>query len=133
MEESIFLFASGDLRRKDNVVRLTTPDNRFKDIKIEVTRDLFLFGEVNTNTKCLNYLSEKKIPMHLFNYYGYYTGSFYPRETNVSGNLLIKQVEHYVDEVKRLELAKEFIRTASYNIMRNMRNYRQKGKDKDWD
>lgn len=89
MPESYFLFSSGELRRKDNVVRLTTEDGRFKDLKIETTRDIYLFGEVNTNTKCLNYLSEKKIPVHLFNYYGYYTGTFYPREQHVSGNLLI--------------------------------------------
>ena len=60
MVESYYLFASGDLRRKDNVVRLTTKDKRFKDIKVDVTRDIFLFGNVNTNTDCLNYLSQSK-------------------------------------------------------------------------
>ncbi|WP_304441940.1 MULTISPECIES: CRISPR-associated endonuclease Cas1 [unclassified Listeria] len=36
-----------------------------------MTRDIYLFGEVTTNTKCLNYLAEKKIPVHIFNYYGF--------------------------------------------------------------
>lgn len=129
MAESYFLFSSGDLRRKDNVVRLTAKDGRFKDIKIEMTRDIYLFGEVNTNTKCLNYLSEKKIPVHLFNYYGYYTGSFYPKEGNVSGNLLIQQVAHHVDDEKRVLIAKKLIEAASYNILRNMRYYHARGKD----
>lgn len=127
--ESFFLFASGELRRKDNVVRLTATDGRFKDIKIEVARDIFMFGEVNMNTKCLNYLSEKRIPLHLFNYYGYYTGSFYPREMNVSGNLLIRQVEYYTNGKKRLVLAKKLIEAASFNILRNLRYYRQRGKE----
>ena len=123
------MFASGDLRRKDNVVRLTTKDKRFKDIKVDVTRDIFLFGNVNTNTDCLNYLSAKQIPLHLFNYYGYYTGSFYPKEVNVSGSLLIQQVLHYVDEHKRIKIAQEIILAASYNILRNLRYYKQRGKD----
>lgn len=129
MVESYYLFASGDLRRKDNVVRLTTKDKRFKDIKVDVTRDIFLFGNVNTNTDCLNYLSAKQIPLHLFNYYGYYTGSFYPKEVNVSGSLLIQQVLHYVDEHKRIKIAQEIILAASYNILRNLRYYKQRGKD----
>ncbi|MHC5218151.1 type I-B CRISPR-associated endonuclease Cas1b [Enterococcus sp. LJL128] len=128
MPESYFLFSSGNLRRKDNVVRLTTEDGRFKDLKIETTRDVYLFGEVNTNTKCLNYLSEKKIPVHLFNYYGYYTGSFYPREQHVSGKLLIQQVSHYTDESKRVLLAQKFIEAAAHNILRNLRYYQQRGK-----
>jgi len=28
-----------------NVIRITAADGRFKDIKIEVTRDIYLFGE----------------------------------------------------------------------------------------
>lgn len=129
MSESYFLFSSGELRRKDNVVRLTAEDGRFKDLKIETTRDIYLFGEVNTNTKCLNYLSEKKIPVHLFNYYGYYTGTFYPREQHVSGNLLIQQVTHYSENQKRLLIAQKIIEAACHNILRNLRYYQQRGKD----
>ncbi|WP_086348596.1 type I-B CRISPR-associated endonuclease Cas1b [Candidatus Enterococcus clewellii] len=129
MPESYFLFSSGELRRKDNVVRLTAEDGRFKDLKIETTRDIYLFGEVNTNTKCLNYLSEKKIPVHLFNYYGYYTGTFYPREQHVSGNLLIQQVTYYSEKQKRLLIAQKIIEAACHNILRNLRYYQQRGKD----
>lgn len=129
MPESYFLFSSGELRRKDNVVRLTAENGRFKDLKIETTRDIYLFGEVNTNTKCLNYLSEKKIPVHLFNYYGYYTGTFYPREQHISGNLLIQQVTHYSELKKRLLIAQKIIEAASHNILRNLRYYHQRGKD----
>ena len=129
MAESYFLFSNGELRRKDNVVRMTAPDGRFKDIKIEMTRDIYLFGEVNMNTKCLNYLSEMKIPVHMFNYYGFYTGSFYPREANISGNLLIKQVEFYGDMDKRVQIAQATIEGASFNMLRNLRYYHQRGKD----
>lgn len=58
--------------------------------------------------------------MHFFNYYGYYSGSFIPREVNLSGDLLIKQAEFYLDIRKRLEIAKEFVRGACHNLKRNI-------------
>ncbi|WP_246092732.1 type I-B CRISPR-associated endonuclease Cas1b [Terrilactibacillus laevilacticus] len=129
MPESYYLFSNGVLKRKDNVVRLTAPDGKFKDLKIEMTRDIFLFGEVDVNTKCLNYLGQLSIPVHFFNYYGFYTGSFCPRETNVSGHLLVNQVDHYTDQDKRTVLAREFVNGGCYNMMRNLRYYRQRGKE----
>lgn len=129
MAESFYLFANGDLQRKDNVLRVTTPDGIFKDIKVEMTRDIYVFGEVGLNTKCLNYAGQLSIPLHFFNYYGFYTGSFYPKEENVSGKLLIKQVNYYTDGDKRLKIAKEFIEAASYNILRNLRYYNERNRD----
>lgn len=129
MAESFYLFANGELQRKDNVLRITTPDGRFKDIKVEMTQDIYLFGEVSLNTKCLNFAGQLSIPIHFFNYYGFYTGSFYPKEENVSGKLLIEQVNHYTNSEQRLEIAKEFIRAASYNILRNLRYYNERDRD----
>lgn len=129
MSESFFLFKSGELKRKDNVVRITANDGTFKDIKIEMTRDIYLFGEITLNTKCLNYLASMKIPVHIFNYYGYYTGSFYPKESNVSGKLFVKQVENYTNNEKRLEIAQLIIDAAISNILRNLRYYHERGKE----
>ena len=129
MAESFYLFENGELHRKDNVLRVTAPDGRFKDIKVEMTRDIYVFGEVSLNTKCLNYAGQLSMPIHFFNYYGSYTGSFYPKEENVSGKLLIEQVNHYTDTDKRLEIAKEFIEAASYNILRNLRYYNERNRD----
>ena len=129
MSESYFIFSNGELKRKDNVIRITAADGRFKDIKIEVTRDIYLFGEISLNTKALNYLAQNKIPVHIFNYYGFYTGTFYPKESNVSGKLFVKQVENYTDNAKRIELAQLIIDAASTNILRNLRYYQERGKD----
>ncbi len=129
MAESFYLFSNGDLMRKDNVLRMVAPDGRFKDIKVEMTRDIYLFGEVGLNTKCLNYAGQLSIPIHFFNYYGFYTGSFYPKEENVSGKLLIEQVQHYTAPEKRLEIAKALVEAASCNILRNLRYYNERGRD----
>ena len=127
--ENYYLFANGELKRKDNNISIITEDKGTKDLKIEVMNDIYLFGEISTNTKCINYLGQMKVPVHFFNYYGFYTGSFYPKEINVSGNILIKQVEYYTDNEKRSEIAKEFIESAAFNIYRNLRYYNGRGKD----
>ena len=67
--------------------------------------------------------------MHFFNYYNFYTGSYYPRETLLAGRLLVRQVEHYTDYEKRIVLARKFIEAAADNIYRNLRYYNGRGKD----
>lgn len=129
MNRNYYIFKNGKLQRKDNNIRVVTEDKIKKDIPCETVSDLFAFGEINLNTRLLNFLAQKKIPLHIFNYYGFYSGSFSPREKNVSGFLLVKQVEHYSNYNKRLVIAKKFIDAASYNIYRNIRYYNGRGLD----
>lgn len=117
MGETFYIFKDGILKRKDNNVIIKGLDGQSKNLKAEVTDEIYLFGEVSMNTKLLNFLSQKDITMHVFNYYGFYSGSFYPRESNISGYLLVQQVKCYDNIEKRLKIAKEILKTASYNII----------------
>lgn len=100
-----------------------------KYIPIETIDSIYCFGELRFNSKFFNFLSQNNIPLHLFNYYGFYSGTFYPRETQASGKLLISQVSSYLDERKRLEIAKEFIRGAVHNIIKNLEYYNNREKE----
>lgn len=92
-------------------------------IPINNIDSFFVFGEVSFNTKFLNFLTRYRIPMHLFNYYGFYSGSYYPREHFLSGYVVVNQVKHYSSTKKRLEIAREFIGAAAANILRNLKYY----------
>ena len=129
MNKSYYLFTSGELKRKDHSLVLIKNDHGLVDIPIERVYDLYVFSELSFNTKLLNFLGSKGICLHLFNYYEYYSGSFYPREQAVAGQLLVKQVSYYEDSDKRLFLAKEFIKSAAHNIRRNLKYYNSRGKD----
>ncbi|KDE68262.1 CRISPR-associated protein Cas1 [Fusobacterium necrophorum DAB] len=129
MKRSYFLYSNGTLKRKDNTITFINEKEEKKDIPIEMIDDFYIMSEMNFNTKFINYISQFGIPIHFFNYYTFYTGSFYPRETMVSGQLLVKQVEHYLNEERRIEIAREFIEGASFNIYRNLRYYNGRGKD----
>lgn len=129
MQQSFYVYNNGDLKRKDNTLQFTTYEGEKRDIPIERVSDIYVMSEMSFNTKLLNYLSQYGIIMHFFNYYSFYTGSFYPKEAMVSGRLLVQQVEHYSDYEKRVALAREFIQAAADNIYRNLRYYNGRGKD----
>ncbi|WP_333785381.1 type I-B CRISPR-associated endonuclease Cas1b [Thermocrinis sp.] len=108
MAEIYYITTNGTLKRDENTIFFENGDIK-KKIPVENTSELFILAEVSTNTRFFSFLSQYGITAHFFNYYGYYIGSFYPREKNLSGYLLIKQVEHYLDKEKRLYLAKSFV------------------------
>ncbi len=114
---TFYLFSSGKLERKENTLCFTTSEGR-RFIPITQVEQIYIFGETSFNTKLINFLSQNGILLHFFNYYGYYTGTFYPREANISGTVLVSQVEHYKNFDKRIYLAKEFIFSAIHNIHR---------------
>jgi len=118
--ERVYIFSSGRLRRKDNTLYFESETGK-RFIPVEDIKEVYLFGEVDLNTKVLNLLSQKGIVLHLFNRYGFYSGSFLPRKRNVSGYLLVKQVKHYLDSDSRLFLAASFIEGAIFHMKRNLR------------
>ncbi|WP_022670964.1 type I-B CRISPR-associated endonuclease Cas1b [Hippea alviniae] len=129
MKETIYIFSNGRLRRKDNSLIFETEDGQKKFIPVENIKEIFLFGEVDINTKALNFLSQKEIVVHYFNYYGYHTGSFYPREHYNSGYMILKQAEHYLNETERVFIAKRFIEGAAKNSLKILKYYNRRGKD----
>ena len=129
MGETFYIFRDGDLSRKDNNIVVRSDDGNKKNLKSEIVDEIYVFGECNMNTKLLNFLSQKKITMHIFNYYGFYSGSFNPRESNVSGALLVEQVKKYDDDDERLKIAKEILKASAFNIYRNLRYYNARGVD----
>ena len=129
MKQSYYLYKSGRIQRKDNTLEIVYKDNTKKIIPVERVNDIYVMTEFDFNTALLNFLAKYGINIHYFNYYGFYTGTFYPKEGLVSGNLLIKQVEHYSNKKKRLNIAQGFIEAASYNIYRNLTYYKNRGKN----
>ncbi|SCL81407.1 type I-B CRISPR-associated endonuclease Cas1b [Sporanaerobacter sp. PP17-6a] len=125
--ETFYIINNGDLRRKDNNIIITGTNGESKNLKVEVADEIYIFGEVNLNTKVLNFLSQNRIILHVFNYYGFYSGSYYPRETNVSGYLLVNQVRHYDNYEKRIVIARKILNASAHNIYRNLRYYNGRG------
>src|SRR5690606_2819732 len=128
MKKTLYIMKSGEFKRKDNTLYFVDEEGNRKFIPVEDTNDIFIFSEISLNTKLLDFLSQKKICVHFFNYYGYYTGTFYPREHLNAGQVILKQSEFYLDYEKRLDLAKRFV-TGSINQMKQVLKYYIKRKE----
>ncbi|MEW6685056.1 MAG: type I-B CRISPR-associated endonuclease Cas1b [Candidatus Edwardsbacteria bacterium] len=126
MKRNYYITKNGRLKREENTLYIEFKEGEKKVIPVEDVEGLYLMGEMDLNTKLLNFLAQQKIPLHIFNYYGYYSGSYYPREHLHSGFLLVEQVECYKDREKRLTIAREIINSATHNILCNLKYYQNR-------
>jgi len=127
MKRSLYLISSGSLHRKQNTLRLDLKDGTHKYFPIEQIKEIHVFGEITCNKRLFEYLSQKEILVHFYNRYGYYVGSFYPREHYNSGYMILKQAAHYLDIEKRLNLARRFVAGAIVNLLQVLYYYRRRG------
>jgi len=134
MKKSFYLFNPGRLSRKDNTLKFVPVDEegiegtpRF--LPVEQVDELYAFGALDANSSLYNFLGQQQIPVHFFDYYENYTGSFMPRESLLSGKLLMAQVRLHDKKEKRLELARLILEGAVHNMIRNLKYYDNRGKD----
>lgn len=121
-----YIFSEGTLKRKDNTIYFVTEDNEKKALPIEQVDNLYIFNGINLNSSFLELLNSYEVKIHFYNYHGFYSGSFYPREKNKSGYIIVHQASHYSEKEKRLFLAKSFIKSAVHHILRNLRRHKTK-------
>lgn len=126
MKTPVYIFSSGALKRQQNTLRFDS-EKGMRMIPVETTSEIHVFGEVDLNTRALNFLTQQAIPLHVYNYYGYYAGSYMPREQYVSGYLTLQQATHYTAPAQRLELAQAFVLGALKNIERVLMYYGRRG------
>lgn len=130
MGRTYYIFRSGRLRRRQNTLYLEwEADGRTERqaIPIEDVEALYAMGELDLNTRLLTFLSRHGISLHVFNYYGFYAGSFHPRESRTSGHVVVAQALHYADLTRRLPLARAFVEGALFHMRRNLLYYRRQG------
>lgn len=133
MGRNYYLFSNGRLSRKDNTFIFKGADGSKRVLPVVDVESFFVFGEMDFNSKLLDFLSKNKITLHLFNYYGFYSGSFYPREYLNSGFLLVNQVNYQQDADKRIVLAQKFVEGAAANIVKNLSYYNKKSQGLDFE
>ena len=124
MQENYYILQSGRLKREGNTLYFIKESLK-KPLPIKNINSIYIFGEIDLNTKLLDFLSQNKIPLHFFNYYGFYFGSFMPKEYLPSGFLVIKQAQYYLNSLKRLEIAKEIVYGAGHNALKNLFYYKK--------
>lgn len=138
MKKTFYLFNPGRLERKDNTLKFTPclDDGEIPDVNaqprylpVEDISEFYVFGSLRANSALFNFLGQKDIAVHFFDYYENYTGSFMPRDSLLSGKMLLAQAFLYQNKKKRMEIARKFIEGASFNMLKNLQYYNRRGKD----
>ena len=122
MKSDYYIMQDGGLTRHENTVYFEN-ENTKRALPVNKIYSIYAYGRLSFSSGVVDYLAKNGIPIHFFNYYGFYEGTFYPRETLVSGDLTVKQASHYLDNTKRIHLAKLFVEGAHGNIIRNLKYY----------
>jgi CRISPR-associated protein Cas1 len=120
-----YIFSMGELSRKDNSIMFKNEKGN-KYIPIKDTKELYCMNEISLNTKFLDLVSKAGIVVHIFNYYNNYSGTYYPKEQLVSGDLTIKQSQCYIQN--RLQIAKNIVKMIANNIYEVLYHYYRHGK-----
>ena len=138
MKKIFYLFNPGVLERKDNTLKFTpcADDGDMPDVSaqsrylpVEDISEFYVFGSLRANSALFNFLGQKDIAVHFFDYYENYTGSFMPRDSLLSGKMLLAQTANYQNQKKRMVIARKFIEGAAYNMVKNLQYYNRRGKD----
>lgn len=138
MKKTFYLFNPGVLERKDNTLKFTpcANDGDMPDVSaqsrylpVEDISEFYVFGSLRANSALFNFLGQKDIAVHFFDYYENYTGSFMPRDSLLSGKMLLAQTANYQNQKKRMVIARKFIEGAAYNMVKNLQYYNRRGKD----
>ena len=122
MKTNYYITKDGLLRRKENTIYFINKEEK-RVLPINKIYSIYAYGNISFTSSVVSYLSKNGITIHFFNQYGFYEGSLYPRETLVSGDIIVKQTEHYINKDKRCYLAKRFVEGATKNILRNLNYY----------
>ncbi|PKP08596.1 MAG: subtype I-B CRISPR-associated endonuclease Cas1 [Bacteroidetes bacterium HGW-Bacteroidetes-4] len=133
MKKTYYLFNPGRLSRTDNTLKFTPVNESGVEqtpryLPVEQIDSLYVFGSLDANSALYNFLGKQDIAVHFFDYYENYTGSFMPKDQLLAGRMLIAQTQHYLDKKKRLPIARKFIEGASYNMIKNLKYYGNRGK-----
>ena len=139
MKKTYYLFNPGVLERKDNTLKFTPYEEdgngelllpgQPRYLPVEDVGELYVFGSLRANSALFNFLGQKDIAVHFFDYYENYTGSFMPRDGLLSGKMLLAQTAFYQNKKKRVALAQKFIEGAAANMLKNLNYYDRRGKD----
>ena len=76
---------------------------------------------MSLNTKLLDFISKNHIIVHFFNYYGGYSGTYYPRDHYLSGKLVVRQALKFEND--RMDIARAVVKGIGANIYEVLYHY----------
>ncbi len=135
MKKNYYLFNPGRMSRCQNTIQFQPADEQSgqgqgpRYLPVEGIDALYIFGSIDANSALFNFLGKAGIPVHFFDYYEHYTGSFQPKEYLLAGKMQVEQTRAYLKAARRMHIARNLVEGASFNMLKNMRYYDNRGRE----
>jgi len=122
-----YYILSGSIISKDSDSLLIKKDEGEINLPIEGIDSIFIFGNTTLTSPALNILGKRGIPVFIYSFNGNYITSIIPENYLESGFVLVKQVACYLDNRRRIQLAKKFVEGAAINMNKTLKRFGAKG------
>lgn len=100
-----------ELEADEKVLRVD--GDKMRRIPVEDIKGVHLMSGYTLTSGVVDLAAEHDFPIHAYNYYGIYKGTFFPPPVQPTGSLLISQLESYQEESRKLELARSILETGN--------------------
>ena len=125
--ETLFVSREARLKRRENTLAIVF-NGKTKWFPVEKIRHIVLLSESNMNSSLLCLCGANGVRISVFDYYGYFKGSFEPVGQNPAGRVKLEQARTILDAQEKMLIAKEIVQGAAHNILANLLYYRYRGK-----
>lgn len=126
--ETLFIAGEARLRQRENTLSVTV-NGKTRALPIERIGHVVLLAESQLNSRLLTLCGKHGVRLSVFDYYGYYKGSFEPLDRSPSGRVKLSQARLLLDDDQRMALAREVVRGAGHNMRANLLYYRYRGNE----
>ena len=123
MMKTLYITRSGKLVRRQNTLVVIDKKGKRYSYPVENIEDIHTFSHLTVTSATFKFLSKRRIPLHFYDYYGNYIGTFHPKEYIVSGFTLVNQVKHYYTHPERLFLAKNILLGALKSMKKTLSDF----------
>ena len=114
---------SDGIINRDEFSLLFENEEKKQMIPVEVTDQINIYSNVTLVANVLRQMNYKKIKVAFFDKYGRLDGCFIPEKSFGTANILLRQCELYLDEKRRLDIARKMEIACLHNIRSNLRYY----------
>ncbi|BAA29242.1 type I-B CRISPR-associated endonuclease Cas1b [Pyrococcus horikoshii] len=128
MKSPIYITQPGILERKANTLFFVNEEMK-RALPINTISEIHCFAPVTLTSGAIKLLSDNDVPVHFYNKYGYYRGSYLPAESQISGSIVVAQASHYIDNEKRLYIAREILEGTRASMISLLKSQRAEYKD----
>ncbi|MGQ0535628.1 MAG: CRISPR-associated endonuclease Cas1 [Methanobacteriota archaeon] len=117
-----YVFQECNLEADEHVLRVITGDTQ-RRLPVEEIQGIHLLGGYTMTSGVVDLAAANAFPIHAYNYYGVYRGTFFPPPVEPTGSILIAQLESFQDGRRRVEIARRILGVQNHSMRELLRPF----------